>query len=178
MSNEEEYEDELEEGQETSEEKTDETSEKEEEEKTDEDIIDADKTWRPAGYDDIEKLRPLSKPRRVPIIIDRKNKVFIELFLKDLTVDQQLTIEEAMLTVEQGGGKKRRKKDRSKQKMKINLKEYYRLCWEKSVVRTNPPHLKKWNEIRKFKAKSGVWDKIKDLLPDPYASEEDNEVPN
>ncbi len=147
-------------------EELDDEEEDDEESEDEEEPVKIDKEWRIAGYEDTEKLRPLSRPRKVQIIISQKDKVYAELFIRDLTIDEQLTIEEAFISLDSGKETKRGKKGRSK--IKINLKSYYRMCYEKSVVKTNPPHLKKWREIRRFSTRSGIFDQIKEYLPDPY----------
>ena len=80
--------------------------------------------------------------------------------------------EESLLTLEPGKKGKKRKKGKSRE-LKINLKAYYRLCYQKSVVKTNPHHLAKWNEIKRYRSNSGIWDQIKDHLPDPYSPDSD-----
>ena len=150
-----------------------EDEDEEEAEEEEEDPI-IDKEWTVANREDTHKLRPLKEPRKVQIIIDKKEKKYIELFICDLTIDQQLTLEESFVTLEQPKGRRGKKKGKQ---LKVNLKEYYRLAYQKSVVQTNPPNLK-WKDIKYFSAKSGVFDKIKAHLPDPLSSEDDDEVKN
>jgi hypothetical protein len=155
-----------------------EEDEEESEEESEEEEIIIDEEWTVAGKQDIIELRPREKPRKVQIPINIEEKIYIELFIRDLNIDQQLALEESFATLSPGKGNKKGKRGRKEKSgsVKLNFREYYRLAYEKSVVKTNPPNLLKWKSIRYFSAKSGVWDKIKDELPDPMSS--DSEIGN
>ena len=112
---------------------------------------------RLASFKEVRKIYGvIDEPKEHRIVIDKEKGLYIILYLKEITVNQQLSLMEQFIA-----------HDEINDTMKMDYKAYYKRCYEIVVVDSSPTLT--WKKVKQFGPEFSKI--IHKLLPNPFKSE-------
>jgi hypothetical protein len=115
--------------------------------------------WGKATHEDLDILRVPEAPQLVKVPIDYQKKLYIVLWIKELTITDQLRLMEDFFELDAGSRKKKRKT-----RIKFNLYDFYAKVWAKTVKKSEPRI--KWQQAKRFG--KAFYRILTDYMPNPF----------
>ena len=109
--------------------------------------------WKQASHEDLDDIRALKTPKEIKVVLNKEKKIFITVFLKDITADQELVLFETFFTMD----------DKTKF-LKMNWSNYYKKYWAIAVKKTIPSI--KYRDLKGYNSRFlGI---LSNIFPSPF----------